>query len=45
MLTLILLYEPSLNNVKIAQLLTYLLLQVFMEALVEPTMPLPRLLY
>ena len=44
MFTLILSYETSLNNLKTAQLSMYLLLQVFMEALVEPTMPLPRLL-
>ena len=36
----ILLYEPSLSNLKTAQSSMYLLLQVCMEALVEPTMPL-----
>ena len=41
---LILLNEPSLNNVKTAQLSMYLLLQVCMETLAKPTMPLARLL-
>ena len=42
---LILLYELSLNNVKTAQSSMYLLLQVYMDPLVAPTTPLPRLLY
>ena len=42
---LILLNEPSLNNVKTAQLSMYLLLQVCMETLAKQTTPLARLLY
>ena len=41
----ILSYAISPKNVKIAQLLMYLLLQVCMETLVKPTMPLERLRY